>query len=379
MQMRAAKVILSLTVSLSFLLLLSFSSFNENEALGFTADTLRKAYSLPPAKWPKPTIDNGVDYKELGPIPSYPLRLDSHRVKLGKLLFFDTRLSSSNLISCGTCHQPNLNWTDGLAVSIGHNKALNTRNSPTIENVWFYTQLFWDGRAKNLEEQAQIPLTSKIEMHQDMELLPKKLKKIKGYRSFFTAAFGDNEITIEKIFSSIADFQRTIVSKASAFDQFLAGDTLSLTNEQLLGLHLFRTKARCMNCHHGALLTDNGFHNLGLSNYGKKNQDLGLYLATKNPTDVGKFKTPSLRNVMYTGPWFHDGSVKSMDSLMLLYNMGMPFPAVTLAQLDDPLLPKNDRLLRGIRLSKLEINAIIAFLGAISTPPSNFELPKLPK
>ena len=127
------------------------------------------------------------------------------------------------------------------------------------------------------------------------------------------------------------------------------------------------------------ILIANDFHNLGLSNYGQKNQDLGLYQTTKNPNDVGKFKTPSLRNVIFTGPWFHDGSVKSIDSLMLLYNMGMPFPALNMAQLDDPLLPKSDRLLRGIRVSKLELNAIIAFLGSISTKSAPIEVPKLVK
>lgn len=376
--MRMYKILTGLILALCFLTLLSFRSFESPKTVDLI-DSLRKIYSLHPSKWPKPTIDNGIIYKELGNLPSYPNQLDSNRIKLGKILFFDSRLSASNRISCASCHQPQLNWTDGLAVSIGHDNALNTRNSPTIENVWFYQQLFWDGRAKSLEEQAQIPLSSKIEMHQDMKVLPKKLKRIKGYAPLFLQAFGDSEITNDRIVKSIADFQRTITSGPSAFDQFLAGDANSLTNEQVMGLHLFRTKARCMNCHHGPLFTDNDFHNLGLSKYGEKGQDLGLYNTTKNPNDAGKFKTPGLRNVMFTGPWFHDGSVKSMDSLMLLYNMGMPFPAVTLAQLDDPLLPKNDRLLRGIRLSKSELNAIVAFLGAISTKPPQFDLPKMPK
>ena len=371
--------LIGLTTPLFFLVLLSFKSFESKDNYKLTTDTLRKLYAQPSSKWPKPTIDNGVNFEELGSLPASPFKVNPKRVYLGKLLFFDTRLSAANDISCSSCHQPNLNWTDGLAVSVGHNKSLNTRNSPTIENVWFYKQLFWDGRAKNLEEQAQIPLTSKIEMHQDMRLLPKKLGKIKGYLPLFKAAFGTNEITSERIVKSLADFQRTIVSTPSDFDRFLAGDEKSLTDEQLLGLHLFRTKARCMNCHNGSLFTDNDFHNLGLSNYGQKNQDLGLYQTTKNPNDAGKFKTPSLRNVMFTGPWFHDGSVKSIDSLMLLYNMGMPFAAVTMAQLDDPLLPKNDRLLRGIRLSKLELKALVAFLGAISAKSVNIESPKLPK
>ena len=128
-----------------------------------------------------------------------------------------------------------------------------------------------------------------------------------------------------------------------------------------------------------SFVTDQDFHSLGLSNFGEKNQDLGRYLATKKPEDVGKFKTPGLRNVMKTGPWFHNGSVNNMETLMGLYNMGMPFPAFTLAQLDDPLLPKHDKLLRGIRLSNSEINAVIAFLHSLSAPPQKIDIPKLPK
>ena len=125
--------------------------------------------------------------------------------------------------------------------------------------------------------------------------------------------------------------------------------------------------------------TDNQFHNDGLTYFGRKYEDLGLYNVTKNPEDVGKFKTPGLRNVMKTGPWFHNGSVSSMETLMGLYNMGMPFPAFTLAQLDDPLLPKHDKLLRGIRLSNSEINAVIAFLHSLSSPTPKIDIPKLPK
>lgn len=371
-----------LAVCLSFLLFLSFTSsdFSSSEV---PTDSLRTIYGKPSSQWPKPTIDKGVIFEELGILPSSPIDLSNDSVqrivKLGKILFFDPRLSGSDQISCSTCHVPSLNWTDGLKVSVGHGSAQNTRNSPSIENVWFYKSLFWDGRAKNLEEQAQIPLTSEIEMHQDMKILPTKLGSIKGYKKLFKKAYGDDKVTKERIFGSLALFQKTVVSAKTPFDRFLEGDQNSLTDQQLHGLHLFRTKARCMNCHHGPLFTDNDFHNLGLANYGKTNQDLGLYNATKNPKDSGKFKTPGLRNIMKTGPWFHDGSVKTIDSLMDLYNMGMLVPAYTLAQMDDPLLPQNDRFLRGIRLSRTEIKALVSFLEAISVEPINVKQPILPK
>ena len=372
------KVLLYVSFLFTFLF---FVSFKSNDYI--ISDVLRELYSKPTSQWPKPTIDKGIVFEELGILPSSPINLDNDSVRkiveLGKTLFFDPRLSGSSKISCATCHAPELNWADGLRVSIGHNDAENTRNSPSIENVWFTKKLFWDGRANTLEEQAQMPLTSKIEMHQDMKVLAKKINKIKGYRSLFSEAFGVEKINTDLIFKSLATFQRTVVSTKTPFDLFLEGDKSILTNQQLEGLHLFRTKARCMNCHYGALFTDNEFHNLGLANYGKTHQDLGLYQTTKNPKDSGKFKTPGLRNVMQTGPWFHDGSVKSMDSLMNLYNMGMVVPSYTLAQLEDPLLPKNDRLLRGIMLSRREINSLVSFLGALSSKPMEIQVPTLPK
>ena len=376
------KLFIIFALVISFLLVLSFRSV---EFIGNreTVDSLRKKYTQPIGKWPKPTIDKGVNYLEFGLLSeiSINLSVDSNRnrVELGKILFFDPRLSASNEISCASCHKPELHFTDGLDVSLGHKKAKNTRNSPSLENVAFYNSLFWDGRAKTLEEQANGPLSSEIEMHQDMKVLPKKLRKIKGYRKLFKAAFGDEVIDNDRVLKSIADFQRTLISGTSNFDKFLAGEDKALTDQQIVGLNLFRTKARCMNCHFGPLFTDQDFHNLGLSNFSEKNQDLGRYLATKKPEDVGKFKTPSLRNVMKTGPWFHNGSVSSMENLMGLYNMGMPFPAFTMAQLDDPLLPKHDKLLRGIRLSSSEINAVIAFLHSLSSPTSKIDIPQLPQ
>lgn len=377
------RVIFSLLAA--FIILLTFSALslrNDHTALS-PIDSLRNIYSKPSSQWPKPTVDKGINFKELAILPPSPINLadDSVRkiVELGKVLFFDPRLSGAGKISCSSCHLPELNWTDGLKVSIGHKEAKNTRNSPSIENVWFSQKLFWDGRANSLEDQAQIPLTSQIEMHQDMKVLPKKLNKIKGYKALFADAYGVDKITNDLIFNSLAIFQRTVVSAKTPFDLFLEGDKNALSDQQLEGLHLFRTKARCMNCHYGALFTDNDFHNLGLANYGKSNQDLGLYHATKNPKDSGKFKTPGLRNTTRTGPWFHDGSVKSMDSLMTLYNMGMMAPSFTMAQMEDPLFPQNDRLLRGIMLSRKEINSLISFLDALSAKPIAIQTPTLPK
>lgn len=378
-----SKVLTSLSIVISFLLFLSFRSTDFKKGDDIPADSLRKIYSLPSSQWPKPTIDEGVNYQELGVLPPSPIDLKNDSVKkvvaLGRLLFFDPRLSESNQISCSSCHVPDLNWADGKEVSVGHDHAVNTRNAPTLENVWFYKRLFWDGRAESLEKQAEGPLTSKIEMHQDMKLLPKKLKKIKGYQTYFIAAFGDGKITNERISKSLADFQRTIVSRKSDFDHFLEGNKNSLTDQQLVGLHLFRTKARCINCHNGPLFTDNEFHNDGLTYYGRKYEDLGLYNVTKKPEDVGKFKTPGLRNVMRTAPWFHNGLFGDMDGVMNMYNAGMPVQKVKPEQEKDPLLPKNDKLLQGLKLSKGERDAVVAFLQSITTLPWKDRPPVLPQ
>lgn len=345
-------------------------------------DSLRKVYSKPTDQWPKPHIDKDAVFQELGILPPSPLNLKNDSVKklveLGKILFFDPRLSGSNQISCSSCHVSDLHWADGKQISIGHDHLPNIRNAPSLENVWFYKRLFWDGRAASLEEQGEGPVAAHNEMHQDLKSLPKKLGKIKGYQPYFIAAFGSAKVTNKRIFESLAIFQRSIVSRPTAFDRFLGKNKKALNDEQLLGLHLFRTKARCINCHNGPLFTDNEFHNDGLTYYGRKYEDLGLYNVTKRVQDVGKFKTPGLRNVMKTAPWFHNGLFATMEGVLNMYNVGMPTQRVRPEQVNDPLLPKNDELLQGLKLSGTEKAAVIAFLDALTSPTILMRVEKLP-
>ncbi|HEX7847360.1 MAG TPA: cytochrome-c peroxidase, partial [Chitinophagaceae bacterium] len=168
-----------------------------------TKPNLRNIYSQSPDKWPAPLIDPGVDWQELGVLPDGPLQqqLDSlkHLIELGKILFFDPRLSGSGKISCASCHQPELSWTDGKVKSIGHDSTINKRNSPSIQNSWFYKKLFWDGRARDLEDQVFAPINSESEMHGDMRELPFKLRRIKGYAPLFDSAYGDPRIDPDRI------------------------------------------------------------------------------------------------------------------------------------------------------------------------------------
>lgn len=375
-----------LLIATLFFALIHFS-FNKTSPLtfdGFTPDSLRALYNQSPDKWPKPHVDDDVKWTELGVLPKAPISAQSEKYKqileLGKTLFYDPRLSGSNQISCISCHAPEMHWSDGRQVSLGHNQMANTRNSPSLENVWFYKALFWDGRAKDLEEQMTGPISSDIEMHQDLKALPGKLSAIQGYAPLFVGAFGDKQITQQRIAKALTSYQMSFTSRKSDFDYFLEGNTKRLTDQQVEGLHLFRTKARCMNCHNGPLFTDNDFHNVGLTYYGRnKYEDLGRYNITKNPEDVGKFKTPGLRDVMRTRPWFHNGLFDNMEGVMNMYNAGMAQPKPKPEQMNDPLFPKTDKHLKKLNLTKDERLAIISFLESITTEPWRIKAPILPQ
>ncbi|HEX2629135.1 MAG TPA: cytochrome c peroxidase [Chitinophagaceae bacterium] len=348
---------------------------------GSFEDTLRFLYSLPPEKWPAPFIDSGVQWKELGIIPQSPLtpHLDSlkHLIALGKTLFFDPRLSGSNQISCATCHMPELSWSDGKQRSIGHDMQVNKRNSPTILNTWFYKHLFWDGRSNSLEDQAFSPINSETEMNSDMADMIRKLRRVEGYKPLFKAAYGNEEISPETVTDALAVFERTLTSGKADFDNFLSGEKDAMSDAALRGLHLFRTKARCMNCHNGPLLSDDQFHNTGLTNYQREHEDLGRYKVTHKAGDVGRFRTPSLRDVLRTRPWMHNGMFDNIDTIINMYSAGMPQQKSGPA--NDSLYPKIDRLIKRLDLTKGEKQDIIAFLNAITSEPYKITRPELPK
>jgi len=341
---------------------IAFLSFTRQEELSI--DKLRKLYSLPPDQWPAPSVDTGVPWKELGLLPESPLEKhkDSlkHLIELGKTLFFDTRLSGSGKISCATCHQPELNWTDAKEKSLGHEGAVNKRNSPTIQNSWYYNRLFWDGRSTDLQDQAFAPINSESEMNSEMHDVMRKLSKVKGYKHLFKQAFGEEDIDPFRMTEAIAAFEKTVVSRKTKWDEFLEGNKRALNNEEIKGLHLFRTKARCMNCHHGPLFTDNGFHHNGFSG-----TDEGYYKVSHQGEDSGKLKTPSLRDVMKTGPWMHDGTVKNIEEILEKYS-GSSLP------------PGTDKLIRPLDLTAREKKQLIAFLHAISAAPAEFIKPVIP-
>lgn len=373
-------LILILTASIG--VVASWYLYTQREPMSRT-DELRDIYTADISDWPAPTVEDTIDWEPLGPLPESPYRrVDSLQAltELGKKLFFDPRLSSSDQISCSSCHDPALAWTDGLPSSVGHDHLTGNRNAISLLNVWAKEPLFWDGRAESLAEQIQHPIGSPIEMNQDVEKLPDKLQSIEGYPVLFQHAFEDSTVTLPRIAEALAQFQRTLQSRNSDFDDFVRGDEDALTDRQLLGLHLFRTKARCMNCHYGSFFTDMKFHNLGLHYYGRKYEDLGLYNISGKDSDVGKFRTPQLRDVMFTRPWFHNGLFSSIEGVINMYDHGMARPKPRPGMdTDNPPYPTTSPLLKELNLTDKEKEALIAFLESISEQPYRMSRPeKLP-
>jgi len=348
----------------------------------YDINELRQQYLKPPSQWPKPSLAPDIKHRELGllPLPTFPADnpLTLPKLILGEKLFHDPKLSRSNQIACASCHDLDLGWGDGRTTSFGHNRLKGNRNAPPVENSAYSSTLFWDGRAATLEQQALMPITNPIEMNFSLPELSAKLMKIKEYRQLFKAAFGTESINETTISQAIATYERTIISRYSAFDRFL--QTPSATTERrrtilnaqfsdqaVLGLHLFRTKAQCLNCHNGPTMSDNEFHNIGLTYYKRQYQDLGRYNITGKANDVGKFKTPSLRGVMNSKPWMHNGLFADMRGIISLYNRGGPRNRV---DPNDPLSPVQSPLIKPLELTQEEQQALFAFMEAVTAPPA---------
>ncbi|MGN7784762.1 cytochrome-c peroxidase [Niabella sp. 22666] len=359
----------------------SFTNYSATVLKGYN-DSLRSLYSQSISFWPAPTIDSGVVWKEMAPIPkdtTWMLVEKEPVTRLGMFLFFDPRLSGSSQISCSSCHDPDLGWQDGRTVSLGHDHLQGSRNTQSLMNVYINRELFWDGRANSFETQMVEPLSAHHEMNMDVPTLGEKLSKIRGYETLFENAYRSKEIDFDKIAQALTAFQKTIRSRTTRFDRFLSGKSDQFTDDEIAGLHLFRTKARCMNCHNGTFLTDTSFHNIGLTYYKRKFEDLGRYNVTKNKDDVGKFRTPSLRELDRTRPWMHNGLFDELEGIVNIYNSGMPQKPRTEEQRNDPMFPKTDRLIKPLNLTQQEKKQLVAFLNTLTGTPYRMRRPELPK
>jgi cytochrome c peroxidase len=315
------------------------------------------------------------------------------KADLGRLLFFDPRLSMNSAVSCATCHQPSQGWTDGIPLSFGYSGAVHWRNTPTVINSAFHPKLDWDGKALRLDLQAQGAMKGAVAMNMDPVMLEERLRQIPNYVQRFEDIFGPGGPWFDNASRAIAVFQSTIISTNVPFDRFMEGDETALSESALRGLSLFTTTAGCSACHKGRLFTDEDYHSLGVpapeeflndpvreitfryelhargvdeETYRTATDDPGLFLVTKNDTDFGQFRTPQLRELGQTGPYMHNGAFATLEEVIDFYDAGGGES-------------KNlDPLLRPLGLSGQDKADLLAFLVSLTGDPIIIEEPELP-
>lgn len=292
---------------------------------------------------------------EIIPAPKNNL-LSKEKITLGKKLFFDPILSRGNNISCMTCHNPLKGWSDADKVAVGDKGRKGPRNSPSIINSAYQYTYFWDGRVKSLEEQALGPIEAHVEMNLDPQKAVEKLKNNKMYQALFAKAFIGEGITKTTLAKALSTFQRTIVSGNSRFDKYIQGDKEQLTTDEKKGLSIFVRKANCVVCHSGFNFSDQSFNNIGIDN-----KDIGRAKIKKRALWDGAFKTPTLRNIANSNPYFHDGSVATLEEAVDFCAKGSRDKNTTVSPI---LIDKH--------LRKKDINSIVKFLHTLSEPVVDF-------
>jgi len=338
----------------------------------------------PKSNEPQPAVFVGTPYKLVYPyyfsgllnIPSdNPMSVEG--IKLGRMLFYEKKLSSDNTISCGSCHKQKFAFADSVAFSSGVGGTLGTRNALALSNLAFQSQFFWDGRAASLELQVPFPIQNPLEMHQVLDSVVKELQATTMYPSLFKAAFGSDIITTDNIAKAISQFERTFVSYRSRYDQYLLTSNPNLlTAQEYAGLILFMQHpynlldpgiqapirgANCGDCHQGTLLTIQTFLNNGLDSVFK---DPGYEDFTGNMEDLGKFKIPSLRNIALTAPYMHDGRFATLQDVLTHYNEHvLSSPTMSPKMLASNIYgPKSTYL----ALDSTEVAAVLAFLYTLT-------------
>ena len=293
--------------------------------------------------------------------------LSTAKISLGRQLFFDNRLSVDRTISCSSCHDPEKGFADGRPLALGVAGSTGRRNTPTIVNRAFSKEQFWDGRGADLEAQARGPILSPSEMGFSEHGLEERLNGIPGYRKQFKKVFGTGEIRFAQVVHAIAAFERTIFSGSAAVDRFAAGDSTAMTAGARRGALMFRGKANCFRCHVGFNFTDEAYHNIGVG-FDAPSPDVGRYAITKEPAHLGTFKTPTLRDVALTGPYFHDGSTATLEEVIEYYDSG----GIDNQQLDTRIGVLN--------LTPLEKRDLLEFLHALTGATEHVvSAPELPE
>ncbi len=282
---------------------------------------LRQAYERPPAEWPAATTDPGVAFVELGALAAAPAPAtarEAQLARLGRQLFFDPHLSADGRVSCASCHRPDQGWTVHSPKAVGVAGQAGRRNPPGLQDVASRPHWAWDGAGGSLPSQSLRPLTDPREMGNPS--LAAVWARISQAPEYATLARGASA-SPARLGEALAAFQRTLHTR-SRFDRFVQGEHRALSDQAVRGLHLFRTQARCANCHFGHTFSDGRFHNLGIAFFGEPSQDLGRYEVSGQCEDVGRFRTPSLRQVARTAPYMHHGLFDSLAGVLQLYQRG---------------------------------------------------------
>jgi cytochrome c peroxidase len=317
---------------------------------------------------------HGLGPEQVGNLPPAPVPPDnpqtSAKILLGKKLYFDTRLSTDNTVSCSTCHDPGKGWSDAGPTSKGINNQLGGRRSPPVSNSAYNPLQFWDGRAPSLEEQAKGPIENPIEMGNTHTAMIQMINGVPSYDAEFAQVFGTTPITIDQVAQAIAAFERTVVTTDSPFDRFVRGDAAALTPQERKGLEIFNGKGHCTACHWGGNFSDGRFHNLGVPSIDPSKPDEGRSKITGDPGDMGAFKTPTVRDAALRAPYMHTGGERTLEDVVRLYNRG---GGTDDANLDPMMVP--------LGLSEGEIQALVAFMkrAMTSTNPEVADVKPIPK
>jgi cytochrome c peroxidase len=321
-----------------------------------------------PAYAPAPTAADQVWRLPAVPMPKDNLSTPA-RIALGQALFFDPRLSGNGAMSCASCHNPSLGWSDGLKTAVGWGGQVLGRATPTVLNTAYNTQFMWDGRKKSLEDQALGPMKTPQEMNTDFGAALSRLRALPSYVAMFDEAYPGEGVSEETIAKAIAAFERTVVSNDSAFDRWLAGDKKAMTMAQWRGFKVFASpdKGNCAACHSGPNLTDNGYHNVGLAKQGDGEPDPGRYAIRKVASMKGAFKTPGLRDIALTAPYFHDGSAATLRDVVEHYVRGGDDKSNLSASM------------KPLELTAQEKDDLVAFLGALTGRSRPIAVPQLPR
>lgn len=273
---------------------------------------------------PTGTVGTPVEPKIPLGLPPLPIPEDNplteEKIALGKMLYFDKKLSKDGTVSCATCHDPSMAWTEHRATSKGIGDQIGGANSPTVINAAYATSQFWDGRAASLEEQALGPIANPIEMGHTLPACCAELSKVEDYQKAFEKAFGTPEVTDERIAKAIASFERTVLSGNSPYDKYKAGDEKALNDAQKRGMELFDSVG-CGDCHTPPLFSSYRFMNAGIG-MDKEKPDEGRKAVTGKDSDMGKYRVAPLREVANTYPYFHDGSVESLEEAVKIMAQG---------------------------------------------------------